>query len=966
MNNKPTFLIYIFLAVVFAAMSVSCGGGGGGGGGGAVSYAPDSNTPHNGGDAGGWGIGTETGTGMGGSTIEEDNATLLLRQSAALSYQKVDIDLIVNGEHFSIPNVTATTTTEVLPKIPIGASVSGTAIIYLLDGTTRVAELEMTEIGIHNNLIFKVPYNYKCIDATTGAETTSGTYLSREGIDLSAYTIAPIEGWKCLEDGSVHAGSYVTGVRGDITLQPVYGTGSSYIASFVTPVQSASALSFTSADIVQLPSLSSPNLTFAGWYEDSAFSGQSVDVIPAGTDENKTYYAKWTATVTFNRNDANETYPSETKVYGECISRPSTDPTRTGFTFKDWRVYSNGVMASAAYDFNSAVTENIELIANWDAEDYTIHYESPNVTPDWIPADSSYTVLTGFDLRTQIPTKSGLSFEGWYENPNLTGSKVEQIPIGQTGARTYYAKWEARVTFECNGGTGISTSSVVQYNRLVSQPSNPTKQYYTFGDWYMDSGCTAAYDFTNPVTQNMTLYAGWNPIEHNIIYYMSGVSGAAFTPLDSDKKFYEHQAKTLPTSGPVCTNLTFAGWYTNSNLNDSSHITSIPQGTTQAITLYPKWSATVTYKLNDGTDTTHETQTVDYGEITTSLSAPTRQYYDFANKWYTNSSCTQEYNFSTPVTQNLTLYAKWNRRQHNVTYNMSGVTDCTFTPINSFYENEGIPQASLPSPSKTGLTFVGWHKRPDCTDSRVTSIAVGTDDNVNLYAEWTARVTFNSNGGSGVNPSYRDVPYNTTVTAPTTSWTDHRCLGWYQESACTTEFDFTQRITQNKTIYAKWITSFSGSGEKSIEYESGKTNYVVELNNFQNDLTPSCASLNIKNDTPGAVMNVQLSIVGTNWSIGDNHGGLKLTSGNINNQGGTINVVFTTSSTGTLELGFGWANSGDIQVEKVTANFSVDPDCTISDMKVGDTTYTDFNLFITAAKAETDSSRKASFKITRN
>ncbi|MBR4825275.1 MAG: hypothetical protein IKZ86_10775, partial [Spirochaetaceae bacterium] len=174
--------------------------------------------------------GNQTGGGMGGTSIEEANATLLLGQSAALSYQKVDIDLIVNGEHFAINNVTATTTTDVLPKIPIGASVSGTATIYLADGTTRVAQLEMTEIGLHNNLVFKVPYNYTCYNLT-GSQVATGTYFSRDGIDLSSVTTDSMAGWQCIQDGTIHNGSYVTGVRGDIQLYAVPAAGAAILTA---------------------------------------------------------------------------------------------------------------------------------------------------------------------------------------------------------------------------------------------------------------------------------------------------------------------------------------------------------------------------------------------------------------------------------------------------------------------------------------------------------------------------------------------------------------------------------------------------------------------------------------------------------------------------------------------------------------------------------------------------------------
>lgn len=670
-DNKPNLLIYILLTVVFVVLIASCGGGGGGGGG--MSYASDSNMPKNGGDASGWGTGTETGSGgIGGSSIQEDNATLLLGQSAALSYQKVDIDLIVNGEHFAINNVTATTTTEVLPKIPIGATVSGTATIYLNGGTTRTALLEMTEIGIHNNLVFKVPYNYKCVDATSVTEITSGTYFSRDGIDLSSYTVSPIIGWKCQNDGSVHAGGYITGVRGDITLEPLFDTGVTYNITYVSPITSQSVLNdtYTSAASKTLPVLSESNLTFAGWYDNQSYNGQPVVTIPLGT----------------------------------------------------------------------------------------------------------------------------------------------------TGDKTYYAKWTARVTFDSNGGVVSYGTDNVTYNSPVNAPPVPTRSNYNFGGWYTDSACTIAYNFTAPVMQDITLYAKWNVIPHSLSFDLVLLSA---TGGPSTTTFNQHEGCSLPSGTPTCSGLTFAGWYSDSSYTTA--VISIPIGTNHDVTLYAKWTATVTFYKNDGTTTVHTTQNdIDYGGYATTPSNP--------------------------------------------------------------------------------------------------------------------------------------------------SWTDHRFLGWYADSACTTEFDCTtQQIMQDTSVYAGWIVSFSGNGEKGVIHEMGKTNYDVELLDFNRPATQNCGAFTLTNSHSGTIMNVNLNILGTNSSTGWNHGGLKLTSGS-NNQGGTINVVFTTTSTtgATLELGFKTDNSGDIQVENVTANFSVAAGCTVSDMKVGDTTYSDFSVFINAAINDKNSSRKASFKITRN
>ncbi|MBO4438542.1 MAG: leucine-rich repeat domain-containing protein [Spirochaetaceae bacterium] len=376
-KNKIFALLCIFVCLLFA----SCGGGGGGGGG-AVSFAPNSNMPHNGGDAGGFGTGNQTGGGMGGTSIEEANSTLLLGQSAALSYQKVDIDLIVNGEHFAINNVTATTTTEVLPKIPIGAEVSGTATIFLDNGTTRVAELEMTSIGIHNNLIFKVPYNYECIDRGTSVKT--GTYFSRDGIDLSDCTGVRVAGWLC-SDGTMHYGGYITGVRGDITLTAVYKVA---VTSNVSEISKRSSLITTlgiSADsggtalkpeTAQLSVFGSSNYTYscdttkvtvdasgavsivAGY--DPPLAGETVTITVTDNDD-PTLYA--TVDLTISRqcvlamykdklsHDA-ETSPDYTKIIGG-----SDGTTASGNLY---------ALAGAIIEANkSAETNHSEQISDW-------------------------------------------------------------------------------------------------------------------------------------------------------------------------------------------------------------------------------------------------------------------------------------------------------------------------------------------------------------------------------------------------------------------------------------------------------------------------------------------------------------------------------------------------------------------------------------------------------------------------
>lgn len=70
-------------------------------------------------------------------------------------------------------------------------------------------------------------------------------------------------------------------------------------------------------------------------------------------------------------------------------------------------------------------------------------------------------------------------------------------------------------------------------------------------------------------------------------------------------------------------------------------------------------SFTVTFMLNDGTETVYDTQTVTSGGTASAPATnPTRTDYDFGG-WYEDSAGTSAFNFSTPITADKTLYAKW-------------------------------------------------------------------------------------------------------------------------------------------------------------------------------------------------------------------------------------------------------------------------------------------------------------------
>ncbi|MDR0441997.1 MAG: InlB B-repeat-containing protein [Treponema sp.] len=86
------------------------------------------------------------------------------------------------------------------------------------------------------------------------------------------------------------------------------------------------------------------------------------------------------------------------------------------------------------------------------------------------------------------------------------------------------------VTWHFNSGTPAQGSiypQQVKKGTVLDSPSpNPTKDGHIFGGWYSDAGFNTEYNFSVPVTKNITLYAYWAE-------YGNGTEGAPFIVHDT-------------------------------------------------------------------------------------------------------------------------------------------------------------------------------------------------------------------------------------------------------------------------------------------------------------------------------------------------------------------------------------------------------------------------------------------------
>ncbi len=116
-----------------------------------------------------------------------------------------------------------------------------------------------------------------------------------------------------------------------------------------------------------------------------------------------------------------------------------------------------------------------------------------------------------------------------------------------------------------------------------------------------------------------------------------------------------------------------------------------------------------------------------------------------------------------------------------------------------------------PAPTKEGFTFAGWYKDTLGTDAWNFATDVVTSDMM-LYAKWIPAaqeqytVTFDSQGGSTVEPATGVVSGTMISEPPAPTKAGYTFEGWYRDAAGTDGWKFAEdAVTSDVTLYAKWM-----------------------------------------------------------------------------------------------------------------------------------------------------------------
>ena len=278
--------------------------------------------------------------------------------------------------------------------------------------------------------------------------------------------------------------------------------------------------------------------TFAGWTGTGLDAAATTVTIPAGSTGNRTYTATWTPiTYTISYDLAGGSVAgglpaSSYTIESAAITLPT--PTKTGYTFKGWKLDGAGE-AQMAVTIAAGSTGNKAYTATWQINQYTITFDSNGGSEvDAITQDYNTAVTP-----PAAPTKTGYTFAGWNQAVPTT------IPAENV---TLIAQWTInQYTITFNTGGGSEVAAITQdYNTAVTAPAAPTKTGYTFAGW------TPVVPSTIPA-ENMTLTAQWTINQYTITFDSNG--GSAVPSITQDY----NTAVTAPAA-PTKTGYTFAGW----------------------------------------------------------------------------------------------------------------------------------------------------------------------------------------------------------------------------------------------------------------------------------------------------------------------------------------------------------------------------------------------------------------------
>ena len=361
------------------------------------------------------------------------------------------------------------------------------------------------------------------------------------------------------------------------------------------------------------------------------------------------------------------------------------------------------VIDHTAFYNNSAVTSVTIPDSVTAIPDYAFGFCS-QLTNISIPNSVTFIGFSAFNSCTSLKSitlPSSLSTIQSYAFYNCGNLKTIRIPVSVTSIGNYAfdvcpslmtvtypgskTQWDDNITKGSNNdvlennlicamleatftadGESISTQTIDRGGKFT-EPAAPSKENHTFAGWYNGD---KPFDFDADTTNApnvLELVAKWEKSKYTVKFVSDHGSFKDQTiehgkPIDTDKL-------TIPT----VEGYTFDGWYADDTRTKEFDFT---KPITSNTTVYAKWTAN-DYEVSFVTEhgNAPASQNVPYNKTDTNPGELTAEGYTFIG-WYADEAHKTKFDFSTPITGDTKVYAKWEKNApvlpDTYTLNVSG------------------------------------------------------------------------------------------------------------------------------------------------------------------------------------------------------------------------------------------------------------------------------------------------------
>ncbi len=356
------------------------------------------------------------------------------------------------------------------------------------------------------------------------------------------------------------------------------------------------------------------------------------------------------------------------------------------------------------------------------------------------------------------------------------------------------------VTLDTAGGDPIRPIQYTVESEAFQLPT-PVRTGYIFLGW-TGEGITEpqkTIEIPQGSTGDRTYTANWQVIEYTIITLLEGGNAGS-----SQVYFYTvEQTVTLPT--PTRTGYTFIGW-TGEGITTPQPNVTIPKGSTGDKRYIENWELTeynITMDLNGGSGETALLYTVIDDEF--ALPTPTRNGYEFVG-WTGEGITMPQTSVKIPKgsTGNKAYTANWQVIKYTIITLLEGGN----AGSSGAYVYTVEETFTLPTPTRTGYTFLGWTGEGITTPQPNVTIPKGSTGDKRYIENWKLteyNITMDLNGGSG----QEKVVYTMTdedFELPTPTRHGYEFVGWTGEGITTpqTSVKIPKGSTGDKAYTANW------------------------------------------------------------------------------------------------------------------------------------------------------------------